>query len=88
MLYSPTRNNDTFIDNALLSPLTGLTNITRLINGTVYTSRFLLRRSSGNYNITGITYQTFSVIYDDIDNYEVSSDVPTFYDSSSRIFLS
>jgi len=88
LLYSPTRNENTFIDNGLLSPLTGLTNITRLIGGTVYTSRFLLRRSSGDYNITGITWQTISLIYDDIDNYEISTNIPTFFDSSTRIFAS
>lgn len=88
LLYSPTKSGDTFIDNGLLSPLTELTNITRLIDGVVCTSRFLLRKSSGNYNITGITWQTISLIYDDIDNYEISSIIPPFFDPSTRIFLS
>jgi hypothetical protein len=77
--YSPTVSGNTVtIDNGLFSPLTGLTNITRMC-GTPCMSRFVFRRSSGKYPLTGINWQSIGLIYDDIDNYQVRGLVPTLY---------
>lgn len=80
--YSPKVNGSTITNNGLFSPLTGLKTLTRMTSGTPYMSRYVFRRSGNtNYPLTTIHWQNIGLIYDDIDNYEVLSEVPTFYGS-------
>jgi hypothetical protein len=79
--YSPKVNGSTITNNGLFSPLTGLKTLTRMTSGTPYMSRYVFRKSTGTYPITTFTWQNIGLIHDDIDNYEVLSEVPTFYGS-------
>jgi len=86
--YSPTVNGNTIIENGLFSPLTGLTRISRF-SGTPYLSRYVFRRDGNKtYPITSINWQSIGLIYDDIDNYEVESNVPSLYNTSNLTITS
>ena len=83
-LYSPSHDSQGNIicDNGLYSPLTGLKSITNFMSlGTVYISKYLFRRKTGNYNIESFTGFTTSVICDKVDTYS-KSDIDNNVDKS------
>ena len=85
--YSPEVNGNTITNNGLFSPLTGLRTLCRF-SGTPYLSRYIFRRSgTTTYPLTTITWQDIGLIYDNIDNYEILSQVPTFYNGSAHTIV-
>ena len=77
-LYSPSHSSsgEILCDNGLYSPLTGLSTISNFMSvNTVYISKYLFRRTTGNangdikYNISEFSNFTTSVICDKVDTY-------------------
>ena len=86
LLYSPTVQNGNIVrDDGLFSPLKGLVAVSRFCSGGIYISRYIFRRktASEKYNLQNFGWQGISFIHDDVDQYELSSQIPPTYTAAT-----